>query len=307
MSAEPRPNGPIAWMAANPVAANLLMLIVLVGGIVGVLTIKQEVFPNFALDMVTVSIPFPGATPEDVEQGVVLAVEEAVRGIDGVKRVTGTATEGLGVVTLELDLSADPDAVVDDTKAAIDRLTTLPEEAEEPQVEQVTNDVLVTSVVLAGDLALTELALLAEDLEDRLLATGEVTKVAIEGVPDRELRIEVPSAQLQAYGLTLDDVSRQVAASSLQLSGGELTTQDRSVLVQVSDRRLSADGIRSIPLRTPARGGTVRLGDIARVEDGFEETDRATWFDGRRAVRVSVYRVADETPAGVAAATRAVV
>jgi len=299
--------GPIAWMASNPVAANLLMLIILVGGIVGMLTIKQEVFPDFDLDTVTVSVPYPGATPEEVEQGIVLAVEEAVRGIDGVKRVTGTATEGLAVVSMELELSADPDTVLDDTKAAVDRIQTLPGEAEEPRVEQLSGDSLVASVVLAGDLDLTELALLAEDLEDRLLGSDGVTSVAIEGVPDRELRIEVPSAQLQAHGLTLDEVSRQVGLSSLQLSGGEVTTDARSLLVQVSDRRLTADGIRSIPLRTPAGGGSVRLGDIATVVDGFEETDRATYFDGQRAVRVNVYRVADETPAGVAAVAHGIV
>ncbi len=126
--------GPIAWMARNPVAANLLMFVILAGGALGLARVKQEVFPEFDLDVVRITVPYPGASPAEVEQGIILAVEEAVRGIDGVKHVNSVAAEGAGTVAVELLVGADPDKTVADIKSEVDRIRTFPEEAEDPTV-----------------------------------------------------------------------------------------------------------------------------------------------------------------------------
>lgn len=301
----PRIGGPVAWMVDNPVTANLIMFLLFVGGLLGLTSVKQEIFPAFDLDMVVVAVPYPGASPEEVEQGIVLAVEEAVRGVDGVKRVTGTASEGVGTVRVELLLSADPQKVFSDVKNEIDRITTFPEEAEEPQVTLAATRSRVVSLVIHGDVDLATLHGLAEQSRAALLASGEVTQVDIEGVPALEISVEVPRATLEAYGLTLESVAQAITASSLELPGGSLKTDGGELLVRVADRKRSGAELADVVVRADAQGGQVRLGDIATIRDGFAEVDQASSFDGQPAVRVTAFRVGDETPQDVAAAVRA--
>ena len=297
--------GAIAWMARNPVAANLLMLLILVGGFVLGRGIKQEIFPAFDLDLVVVQVPYPGASPAEVEQGIVLAVEEAVRGVDGVKKVTGAAAEGAGSVTVELLRGADPDKALADVKNEIDRITTFPLEAEEPTVALASRRSRVISLVIAGDVDRATLHALAERARGDLLTRGGVTQVDVQGIPPLEVAIEVPEATLRAYGLTLDDIARTVTASSLELPGGGVDTRGGEVLVRVSDRALTGDAFRDLTIRATADGRRVRLGDVATITDGFAEEDQATRFNGMPAVLVTAYRVGDETPTGVADAVKA--
>ncbi len=299
--------GPIAWMARNPVAANLLLILVLVGGVLALSRIKQEVFPEFDLDVVQVAVPYPGASPAEVEQGIVLAVEEAVRGLDGVKRVTSTSAEGLGTVNVELLLGAESEAVLADVKNAVDRITSLPEEAENPTVSSLAIRVEVISLVVSGQQDPRTLQDIAELARERMLDHPEITRVEVFGVRPLEVSIEIPQETLQAYGVTLDDVARQVGAASLELPGGGVDTRGGEILVRVADRRLSGAEFAEIVLRSTRDGGEVRLGDIATVTDGFAETDQASYFDGDPAVRVTAYRVGAETPMSVADATREVV
>ena len=304
MSSPDTRTGPIAWMARNPVAANLLMIVILVGGLVGALRVKQEVFPEFDLDIVAVSVPYPGATPEDVEQGIVRAVEESVRGIDGVKRINSTSGESVGTVSVELLLDADPDKVLGDVKNAVDRITVFPEEAEKPQVTLASRRSTVVSLILAADLELGPLHELAERARADLLSRPEITQVDLQGVPPLELSIEISREQLEALGLTIDEVARIVGAGSMELPGGSVKTATGEVLVRVADRALEAEDFANIPLRTTADGASLRVGDIATIRDGYAETDQSNYYNGQRAVRLVAYRVGDETPASVSTAVR---
>jgi multidrug efflux pump subunit AcrB len=282
--------GPIAWMARNSVAANLLMFVVLVGGLLGMFRIKQEVFPEFTLDFVIVTVPYPGASPAEVEQGIVLAAEEAVRGLDGVKRVTSTSKENAGVITVELLLDADRDKALNDVKAAIDRVTSFPEEAER---------------ALAGDQDLSTLHALAERARAGMLASSDITQVEVFGVPPTEISIELRRSRLLQYGLSPEDVARQVQAASIELPGGEIETRGGELLVRVSDRRRQGHEFADIILKSTAEGAIVRLGDVAEIRDGYLDTDQASSFNGKKAVRVTAYRVGSETPKSVATAVRA--
>lgn len=297
--------GALAWMARNGVAANLLMFLMIVGGVLGLVSTKQEVFPEFDLDMVTVAVPYPGASPAEVEQGILLAVEERVRGLDGVKRIKSTAREGSGTVSIELLLDAQPDQVLADVKNEVDRITTFPEQAEQPTVSLAKRRRQVVSLILSGDQDLRALHDLAEDARRELLATDSVTQIELEGVPPLEIAVEVPREVLQQYGLTLRQISAEISAASLELPGGGIDTTKGEILVRVSDRRRVGHELEELVLRGTAGGGQVRLGDIATIRDGYEDTDQYSLFDGRPAVRLTAYRVGDQTPTAVAKAVRA--
>ncbi len=292
--------GPIAWMARNPVAANLLMLLIFAGGFLGMCNAKKEVFPAFSPDVIAVAVPYPGASPAEVEQGIVLAVEEAVRGIDGVKRVNSQSAEGSGTVTVELLIDADADQVLSDVKTAVDRIRSFPEEAEDPKVALASRRSHVISVLIAGDVGRKTLHGIAEKARADLLGTGEVTQVSIGGVPPLEVAIEVRRSSLEAYGLSFVDVSRQVAAASLELPGGGIDTRAGEILVRVADRKRDGDEFGDIIVAATDDGSVVRLRDVAAITDGYADTDEAIYFDGRPAVRLSVYRTGDETPKGIA-------
>ncbi len=305
MSDSPLRRGPIAWMANNAVAANLLMVVILIGGALGVSRIKQETFPAFDLDLVRVTVPYPGASPDEVEQGIILAVEEAVRGVDGVKRVTSGASEGVGSVAVELLIEADPDRVLADVKSAVDRIRSFPVEAEDPEIAIASRSQRVISLVIAGDQELSVLQEIAERARLDLLKNPSVTQVDIEGVPDQEIAIQISREKLEEFGLTLQDVAGQIRMASMELPGGTLKTDAGELLVRLSDRRRSGAEFGRMILRATADGATVRLGDVATITDGYVETDQASFYNGQRAVRVTAYRVGQETPQGVADAVKA--
>ena len=297
--------GPIAWMAKNSVAANLMMAIIIIGGALGAFRIKQEVFPAFDLDLIRISVPYPGASPEEVEQGIILAVEEAVRGLDGVKRVTSGAGEGAGTVAVELLIDADPDRVLADTKAAVDRIRSFPEEAEDPEIAIATRKQRVVSLVIASDQELGALQELAEQVREEVLKSPKVTQVEIEGVPALEIAIEVSREKLEEFGLTLQDVATQVRFASQELPAGGIKTEGGEILVRLSDRKKSGAEFGDMILRSTASGASVRLADVATIKDGYIETDADNFYNGERAVRVTAYRVGGEKPQDVSDAMAA--
>lgn len=299
-------SGPISWMARNTVAANLAMFVIFVGGVFGLSRMKQEVFPEFTPEVVSVSVPYPGASPEEVEQGIVLAVEEAVRGVDDLKRVTASANEGMGTISVELQNGADVDRALNDVKAAVDRISTFPEDAEQPIVSLASRKRDVISVVISGDQDLHSLYTLAEDARQRLLDTPEISQVEVFGLPPLEIAVELRRETVEGLGLSLEDVARQITLASLELPGGEVETRGGELLVRTTDRKRSAAEFSDIILRGTATGGALRLGDVATITDGFADNDLSYYFNGARAVKVTAYRIGQETPSTVARAAKRV-
>jgi multidrug efflux pump subunit AcrB len=293
--------GAIAWMAGNPVAANLLMLVFLLGGAITTFRIQKEVFPDFSLDKVNISVSYPGASPEEVERGIILAVEENIRGLEGVKEVTSKAVEGRASITVEMIEGSDSQKVYQDIQQEIDRITTLPEEAEEPTVELMTHRRGVVDLVLSGDVSEKVLRAQAELIRDQLLQDKNITQVEVTGVRDLEITVSVPRAVLQAYGLTLSDVADRLNALALELPGGGIKTRSGEILLRMRERRDFGDEFAQLPIITTADGTVVRLGDIAEVVDGFDEdADEFASWNGRPAVMIEVYRVGKQTPVAVA-------
>ena len=296
--------GPLAWFARNAVVANVLILVLLVGGALKAGQVKQEVFPEFTMDTIVINVPYPGASPAEVESGVILAIEEAVRGIDRVKQVRSTSLEGAGVVVVELQLGTSAQEALDEVKSAIDRITSFPESAEEPIVFRVKNRFEVISLVIYGDQSELALRKLAERTRDELLQDPRVTTVELGGVRPYEIAIEIPQDDLRRYNLTLEQVAAIVRQSSVELPGGAIKGAGGEVLVRTDARRDQGSEYEDIIVVSRPDGTAVRLGEIARIRDGFAETDTSATFNGKRAVMVKVFRVGDETPAEVAAAVK---
>lgn len=294
--------GALAWMIRNGIAANLLMIIFLVGGFIMSTQVKQEVFPEFTTDIIRVSVPYPGASPEEVEQGILLSVEDRVRGLEGVKRVTSTASEGVGTIVVELLTSADPGKSLQDIKNQVDRITSFPEDAERPVVSLVESRRRVVSLLIYGEQDRTRLRKLAERVRDDLIQQGDVTYVELGLAPNLEISVEIPGAKLREYDLTLEEVAAIIRRTALELPGGEVKTSGGQILLRTQERRNVGREFADIPITTSPTGAVVTVGDLAIIRDEFTESDEEAVFDGKPAIFVNVYRVGSETPQSVSAA-----
>ena len=297
--------GSIAWMARNPVAANLLMTFLLLGGLLVGLQVKQEVFPEFDLDLVAIVAPYPGASPAEVEQGILLAIEEAVESVDGVKRIRSSAQEGVGTVRAELLLGTDSERATSDIQNAIDRILTFPENAEKPTVQLAVQRQEVITLLVHGDQEEAILHQIAEQIRDDLASDAAITEVELNGTRPREISIEIPHATLRAHGLTLQGVARQIRESAVELPGGGVKTAGGEILLRTTERRNLTREFETIEIISQLDGTRLRLNDLATIRDGFEEQDTSNAFNGENCVAVQVFRVGDQTPITVANATRA--
>ena len=286
----------IRWMAHNHVAANILMFVLIVGGLIKGFSIKQEVFPEIDLDMIQVTVAYPGAGPEEVEEGILRRIEENLSGVDGIEEIRSTASEGVGVVTAEVATGEDPDLVLQDIKAEVDRIVTFPEDAEKPVIAKLVNRAEVISIVVYGEVSDRALREQAEEIRDELLAKPGITQVDLSGVRPYEISIEIPEENLRRYGLTLEEVARRIRSASLDLPGGTIKTRGGEILLRTKERRYFGPEYADITVVTNPDGTQLKLADIARVRDAFEETDVFARFDGVPAAMVKVFRVGDQKP-----------
>jgi multidrug efflux pump subunit AcrB len=287
--------GLISWFIRNPVAANLLMVVLLVGGALSAANLQRQVFPTISPGTVVVTVPYPGATPAEVEEGITRRVEEAVLGIDGVKRVTSTASENVGRIVVETNDFADVDLVKDDIESAVDRLSQFPpENAEKPVVVAPKPTGGVVTLAVVGDVGSMALRRAAEGIERDLLSQPGVTLVSLEGARDLEISIEVSEATLRRYDLTFADVANAVRRSSLDLAGGSIATGSGEILLRTNQKRQSGEEFESVVVRTLPDGSVITLADIADVRDGFVREQLRNVYNGRPAVFVKVARAEAE-------------
>ncbi|MFQ5701105.1 MAG: efflux RND transporter permease subunit [Acidobacteriota bacterium] len=290
----------ITWFAGNPVAANLLMVLIMTAGALSILSIRQEVFPEFSLDQISVEVKYLGATPEEVEESVCVRIEEAIQGLDGIKKITSTASEGVGRVLAELRTGSNARAVLDDIKARVDAIDTFPEETEKPVIRELTNRRQVVNVAIWGDADEATLRVVAERVRDGITDLPGVSQVELANARPYEIAVEVSETALRRYALTLDRVARAIRDSSLDLPGGSLKTTSREILLRTKGQAYRGREFEDLVLLSKPDGTLVRLADVARVVDGFAETDQFARFDGKPAVQVEVFRTGDEDALGIA-------
>jgi len=297
--------GPIQWMVDNRVTPNLLMFVLLIGGLFCTTLIKQEVFPQFAVPYVSVSVSYPGSTPEQVEQNIILAVESKAQGIDGISETTATASEGSGRVVFKLNDNVDIQTVFQDIQQAVSQITTFPANAEKPVISTFTGgDRAVLDMQLYGNVPQTSLRAYAEQVRDQLLQSSDITKVDLEGTQTFVVRIEVPQERLRAYNLTLPDISDRIAQSAVDVGGGQVDTESGQILLRLKGRRDRAAEFARIPILTTADGSVIHLGDVADVHDDFLDTKTEATYDGMPSIGIAVSRVGDQTPTQVSQAAR---
>ncbi|MDP8208730.1 MAG: efflux RND transporter permease subunit [Candidatus Electryonea clarkiae] len=293
--------GPIAYMAQNHVASNIIMLVLVIGGLMIGRNIKQEVFPEFELDMITVTVVYPGATPEEVEDAIIRPIELAVSGIDNIKRVKANAGENAGTVTVEIIEGEDADLVLQDIKSEVDRIRTFPEEAERPVVSKVTNRHEVITLLVYGNASERAMREHAERVRDDLLSKPNITQASLAAARPYEISIDISESNLRKYNLTLNQVAGIIRSSSLDLAGGMIRDDGGEVLIRTTEKRYSGVEFDSVSIFRLPSGERVLLKDIATVNDNFAEVDQEVTFDGKPAVMVRVYRVGNQKPKDISA------
>lgn len=286
--------GVIAWFARNSVAANLLMIILLVGGLVGAFTIHKQVFPNFEINVINVRVPYLGAAPQEVEEGVILKVEEAVKDLDGIKKMTSRAVEGMGTVSIEVEEDYDVQALLDEVKVQVDAIPSFPGNTEKPVVyrQKMQQDVLWLSVY--GEASERELKEFAKELRDEIANLPGLSSVAVVGARDYEISIELSEQDLQKYNLTFSDVVNRVRQSSVDLPGGSIRTKNGDILLRTKGQAYTGWDFAQIVLLTNPNGTRVTLGDVAYINDGFIEDNRFALFDGKPSTSIRVRAVGDQ-------------
>ena len=295
-----RQKGLLAWFATNHVAANLLMFLIIAGGLLSIFSIKKEVFPEFSLDMITITVPYRGASPEDVEKGVCLRVEEAIAAVDGIKHITSTATEGAGTTVAELEEYANATEVLDDIKAEIDRIITFPHETEKPVITEIKARNKVITIVVYGDVPEKTLKKLSDQIRDDLTTMDNISQVVLAGIRPYEISIEVSEKQLRRYNLSFDQIAKAINQSSLDIPAGSIKTSGGTILLRTKGQKYFGPEFDRIIVLTRDDGTAVRLSDIATVRDDFEDIDLYSKFDGRPAAQIKVYRTGEQSALDVA-------
>ena len=299
-------SGPIAWMARNSIAAHLVMIILLVGGVWTALTMQKEVDPNFQLDVVEVSVRYPGAAPEEVEQGILLPVEEAVRGVPGIKETRSRAWEGSGLVQLELVTGVDRIKAYQDIDQAVAQIRTFPDDAERPEVRLQARLRDVMSIGLYGDADIWTLRQLAERVRDQLLNQPQITRVELGRVPNYVTHVEIPLATLREYGLTLGEVADIIEQSSRDVAAGSIDTSGGEILLRINERKLWGEQLADIVVVSSNTGAPLRLRDMATITDGFEEEGFHSQFNRQPSVELEVFRMGEQSPLDIARAVETV-
>ncbi|HYE33246.1 MAG TPA: efflux RND transporter permease subunit, partial [Methylomirabilota bacterium] len=289
-----------AWFVTNPVAANLVVLVILVAGVLAPFRLKQEIFPEFSADQISVSVVYPGAAPEEVEEGVCLRVEEAVFGLEGIKRITSTAAEGAGAINIEALPGADARKLLDDIKSRVDAIDTFPVETEKPVVKELVIRNQVINIGISGAADEKTLRHVGERVRDEVSSIPGITQAELVSVRPYEISIELSESALRQYGLTFDEVARAVRRTSLDLPGGSVKTDAGEVLLRVKGQAYNDFDFSRLIIRTMPDGSRVRLGDVAIVRDAFEDQDQRTLLDGAPSVMVQVFRVGDQNALDIA-------
>ena len=294
------PSGPLAYMAGNSVAANLLMWAIIAAGLVSLTGLEREAWPTVPFYHVEVSMVYPGATPEEIEESIVVKIEDQVSGLDDVKAVKSVAAPGMASIRIQMDSGTDMAQALDDIESAVNRIQSFPARAERPQFREMTNRQSMMRLIVYGDVSERSLKELAYQIEDELTTLPSVSQVEVSGVRKYEISIEVPLHRLRALGLTLADIANTIRRSSLNLSAGSIDTRESQVRVRILGQNYDQQDFEEIVLLT----GSLRLGDIAEVRDGFQETDLIVRHQNHPAVFVEAYRADGEQVMDVATTVR---
>ncbi len=284
----------VKWAIRNTPAMNTVVLAVLIVGTISAFMLRREVFPQFELEIVLVTVPYPGASPDEVESGICQKVEEAVRSVDGIKKVTSVAAEGAANIVIEVRSDVPSvQKVLNEIKSQVDRIPSFPDLAEEPEVQQITfrNKAISVGVIQENSTAPdAELQLreITEQVRDDLLLIPEISQAEIAGERKYQIDVEIPEKTLREYGLTLADVSRRIRQRNLELPGGTIRDQGETYLLRGKDKRVLGEEIAAIPLITRPDGVVLRVSDLGQVRDEFMDTTSISRINGKPGLAIDI-------------------
>ncbi len=284
----------IYWFSVNPVAANLLMVIIVLVGLLSLSSIRKEMFPTTQVNMVSINVVFPGASPAEVEEGICLKVEQALNGIKGIDKVTCTAAENMGRTLVEVDDAYDLGTVTNDIKNKVDGINSFPEQVEKPIISQIDISFQAIYVSVYGDVTPKALRKFAFEVRDELIEMPGISAVSVEGARDLEVSIEVSENTLRKYGLTFDEIALAIRSSSLDLPAGAIKSKKGDILVRALGLADTQEDFENIIVRSYPNGGVLKLKDIAKVTDGFAESSRFAKFNGLEAISIRVNAIGDD-------------
>jgi multidrug efflux pump subunit AcrB len=296
---EPKQTGLIAFFANNSVAANLMMMFIIIMGLWSYKTIQRQMFPNFEINYINVSAVYRGASPQEIEQSIIIKMEEALKDITEIKESTSRVRRGSGSISLEIDPGKDLSEVLDKVKARIDSIANFPADMEPPNISQIEFQQDVIAMALVGDLPINELKPLAKQIEDELRALQNVSLVELEA-PDDEIAIEINPETLRKYNLSIADVTQAIRRFSTDISAGQLRTDSGIVAVRVENQLYSGDEFRKIPVKIGKNGSKVLLEDVADIKDGFTEGERYFKYSGVNAMSLDVKATKDQSTVPIA-------
>ena len=278
----------IRFFAGHPTAANLLMLLLIVSGLIALPLLQRETFPDYTITMISVTVPYPGASAEEVEEAICQRIEEAVDGLTDVGEVRCDARESVGQATLEMVEGGNFERFINDVKTEIDAIDDFPDITETPVIRQLNVTDLVASIAITGPMAEPDLKVYAEEVKDRLTRLPEVSQVSVQGFSQRQIRIALDSLALRQYGLSVADVAQVIGRQSLDLPSGTVETTEREVLVRFADERRDPRAFEDLVVLGGDTGAELRLGQIATITDRFERDEERVLFNGRRAALLQV-------------------
>ena len=294
-------NGLIAWFVKNPVAANLLMLLIMGSGLYSVTNlVPLEVFPDFAINSVNISVTHRAASPERIEEGISIPIEEAIYDLEGIDKLNSRSSEGSSFVRVEIDSQYDRRELLNDIKNRVDAVNKLPQDSDRPKVTLSEHRREVISVVVSGDLTEKEMRGWGETVRDNLTRLPGVTQVQLDSVRPYEISIEIPESVLREYHISLEEVARAIEQGTVDLSAGNIRTQNAEILVRTKGQAYGKSDFENIVVLTQPNGTRLTLKDLGKVVDGFEENQVTVRFNNRAAVLIEVYRVGDQSAIEVA-------
>ena len=289
----------IRWFITNTVAANLLMIFIIIAGFFTLSRLRMEVFPDIAIPIINVSVIYPGSSPEDVEESICVKIEEQVQGINGIKKITSTSNEGYGSVNVEVENGYDLDEVKDEVKSKVDGITSFPDGAEKPTIRSFEGQPEVITIAVHGRVDEASLLSIAEGIREEVSDLPSITQTRL-GKKPREISIEVSEKTLQKYGLSFDFISNRIRASSMDVPGGAIETYDGEILIRSKGQAYTGEDFGSIPVLSMPDGSTLLLRDISEIKDGFQDVEYDIKFNSEPAYLIRVYRTGDQNALDIA-------
>lgn len=284
----------VEFFVKYPIWGQMSILIIFLVGLMSLLSMNVNFFPEIDPRIITVQVAYPGASPQEMEEGVVLKIENALRGVQGIEQVSSTSAENIAAITIEGKKSYNQEELLSDVKNAVDKVSSFPTGAEKPIVYKLKLTERVVTMLLKGEADLLTLKKQADQIEDELLTSGKVSQVEIKGVPAWEVVVEISEENMRRYGVKFDDLSAAIRRNNIDISAGSLKSSDEEILIRFRNKHYSSSEIENIVVKSKADGSLLYIKDVAAVKEQFAEAPNKTIFNGDRAVTIIVSKTQDE-------------